>query len=80
MDDAHVPYEEYQTYPPETMQARAKAFYDEMRRRRSVRGTRWLSCSSTRTIPRGRRRWGASCSRLPSKTQTKRTTRSVGET
>lgn len=47
MNEARVPYEEYQAYPPETMQARARAFYDEMRRRRSVRDF------SDRPVPRG---------------------------
>ncbi len=46
MDNTEVPYEDYQAYPPETMKARARAFYEEVRRRRSVRDF------SDRPVPR----------------------------
>jgi nitroreductase len=44
-DDGHVPLD-FQALPPEAMAARAEAFYDAMRRRRSVRAF------SDRPVPR----------------------------
>lgn len=46
MEATRVPYEEYRAYQPETMQARVRAFYEEIRRRRSVRDF------SDRPVPR----------------------------
>lgn len=37
MDETHVPYKEYQAYPPDVIKERSRAFYEEMRRRRSIR-------------------------------------------
>ena len=37
MNETRVPYEEYQAYPHDVMEARARAFYEEMQRRRSIR-------------------------------------------
>ena len=37
MNEPHVPYKEYQAYPPNVMKERSRAFYQEMRRRRSIR-------------------------------------------
>jgi len=46
MQSNHVPLTTYHTYPVAEMQARATAFYDEMRRRRTVRDF------SDRPVPR----------------------------